>query len=115
MSNTQESAAVVVEVKEIKVSEVKALLDQGLDRKEIAAHYGKSVAEMARVVWSNPALKNLKKKSAPSIVLINDEVAETGEVAEAAVVTEEAIADNATEEVEQAQAPASSTNDSQWK
>lgn len=111
MSNTQEGTAVAVEKKEIKVSEVKALLEQGLDRKEIAAHYGKSVAEMARVVWSDSALKNLKKKSAPSIVLINDEVAET---AEAAAEIAEDVADNATEEVEQAQAPASS-NGAQWQ
>jgi len=115
MSNTQEGTAVAVEVKEIKVSEVKALLEQGLDRKEIAAFYGKAVAEMARVVWSDSALKNLKKKSAPSIVLINDEVAEASVVAETSVETAGDVADNATEEVEQANIPASPASDSQWQ
>ncbi len=112
MSNTQEGTQ-EVQVKEIKISEVKALLADGLDRKQIAAHYGKSVAEMARTVWSNPKLKNLKKKSAPSIALIDDEADDAEEVAETAVEVAEASVDNATEEVEQAQAPA--VSDSEWK
>ena len=62
MSDVQNGAEVAQEVKEVltvTVSGVKELLKQGLDRKQIAAHYGKSVAEMAREVWSNPKLKNL--------------------------------------------------------
>ena len=110
MSNLQENAA--VEVKEIKVSEVKALLDQGLDRKEIAAHFGKSVAEMARTVWSSPKLKNLKKKAAPTAVLVDDEdaVEETvvGTITETAVEEVEETASNGTEE-------ASASNSAQWQ
>ena len=112
MSNTQEGTATAVEVKEIKVSEVKALLDQGLDRKEIAAHFGKSVAEMARTVWSSPKLKNLKKKAAPTVVLVDDEdaveetVVET--ITETAVEEVEETASNGTEE-------ASASNSAQWQ
>jgi len=113
MSNTQEGTAVSQEVKEIKVSEVKALLEQGLDRKEIAAHYGKSVAEMARTVWSNPKLKNLKKKSAPTIVLVDDEdaVVETVVETNTEAATEE-VAEAASNGAEEASA---STGTAQWQ
>lgn len=65
----------------ITVSEVKSLLDQGKSRKEIADHFGKTQAEMQRMVWSHPKLKNLKaKKQYTSVELVDDEeetVAET--------------------------------------
>jgi hypothetical protein len=58
----------------ITVSEVKSLLDQGKSRKEIAEYYGKTQAEMQRMVWSSPKLKNLKaKKQYTSVELIDDE------------------------------------------
>lgn len=58
----------------ITVSEVKGLLDQGKSRKEIADHYGKSMAEMQRTVWCHPKLKNLKaKKQYTGVELIDDE------------------------------------------
>lgn len=58
----------------ITVSEIKSLLDQGKSRKEIADHFNKTQAEMQRMVWSNPKLKNLKaKKQYTSIELIDDE------------------------------------------
>lgn len=58
----------------ITVSEVKSLLDQGKSRKEIADHFGKSQAEMQRMVWSHPKLKNLKaKKQYTGIELMDDE------------------------------------------
>jgi hypothetical protein len=58
----------------ITVSEVKSLLDQGKSRKEIADYYGKTQAEMQRMVWSSPKLKNLKaKKQYTGVELIDDE------------------------------------------
>lgn len=58
----------------ITVSEVKGLLDQGKSRKEIADHYGKSMAEMQRTVWCHPKLKNLKaKKQYTGVELVDDE------------------------------------------
>jgi uncharacterized membrane-anchored protein YhcB (DUF1043 family) len=58
----------------ITISEVKSLLDQGKSRKEIADHFGKSQAEMQRMVWSHPKLKNLKaKKQYTGIELMDDE------------------------------------------
>lgn len=107
MSNSKEVAknatALVKENITITVSGVKALLEQGMDRKEIAEHFGKSVAEMKREVWSNPALKNLKKKSASTITLIDDTV-ETAETAEAPVA--ESVAESVVEQaVENVEAP----------
>jgi hypothetical protein len=70
MSNTVEQQAPL----RITISEVKGLLDQGKSRKEIADHYGKSMAEMQRMVWSNPKLKNLKaKKQYTGVELVDDE------------------------------------------
>jgi hypothetical protein len=86
MSNTTEQQAPLV----ITISEVKSLLDQGKSRKEIADHYGKTQAEMQRMVWGHPKLKNLKaKKQYTGVVLMDDEdEAEDAPVAEA-VVTEQ--------------------------
>ena len=67
----------------ITVSEVKGLLDQGKSRKEIADHYGKSMAEMQRTVWCHPKLKNLKaKKQYTGVELIDDEEGPVAEVAQ---------------------------------
>jgi len=104
MSDVQEGAKAqeVKEVLTVTVSGVKALLKEGLDRKQIAAHYGKSVAEMAREVWSNPKLKNLKKKAEPTIVLVDDEEGEA--------VVEEVAAEVQEEVQEEAAAPAPAEN-----
>jgi hypothetical protein len=81
MSNTTEQQAPL----RITISEVKSLLDQGKSRKEIAEHYGKTQAEMQRMVWSSPKLKNLKaKKQYTGVELIDDE--EESPVAEVAHV-----------------------------
>ena len=118
MSNSTEGAkkasvAVVKENSIITASAVKELLEQGKDRAEIAAHFGKSVAEMKRTVWSDPSMKNLKKKAASTITFINDTV-EAGALAEAPVAESvvEAVEEVAQEEVAQeevAQVPAADT------
>lgn len=66
----------------ITISEVKSLLDQGKSRKEIADHYGKSMAEMQRTVWCHPKLKNLKaKKQYTGVELVDDEDGQDAPVA----------------------------------
>jgi hypothetical protein len=85
----------------ITISEVKSLLDQGKSRKEIADHFGKSQAEMQRMVWSHPKLKNLKaKKQYTSIELMDDE---DGDASVAEV--NDQITDAVTQEVAQDSAP----------
>lgn len=80
----------------ITVSEVKSLLDQGKSRKEIAEHYGKTQAEMQRMVWGHPKLKNLKaKKQYTGIELLDDEDGD------APVATTEAVETQITDAVTQ--------------
>ena len=76
----------------ITVSEVKGLLDQGKSRKEIADHYGKSMAEMQRTVWCHPKLKNLKaKKQYTGVELVDDEETPVAEVAQENLATDNAV------------------------
>lgn len=83
----------------ITVSEVKSLLDQGKSRKEIAEYYGKSQAEMQRMVWSHPKLKNLKaKKQYTGIELMDDEEGVDAPIATANVESPQ-ITDAVTQEV----------------
>lgn len=85
----------------ITVSEVKGLLDQGKSRKEIAEHYGKSMAEMQRTVWCHPKLKNLKaKKQYTGVELVDDEETPVAEVAQ----VQNQITDAVTEAPEAVQA-----------
>lgn len=65
MSNTENANVVTI-------SGVRALLDLGKTRKEIAAHYGQTEAAMKRAVWNHPKLKNLKAKKQDNIVLEDD-------------------------------------------
>jgi hypothetical protein len=57
----------------ITISEVRGLLDLGKNRKQIADHYGKSMAEMQRTVWSHPKLKNLKAKKQYTGIELEDD------------------------------------------
>lgn len=61
--------------KQITISSVDALLKAGKSRKEIAEHFGETMAEMNRLVWSHPKLKGRKmiKQKTDSIELIDDE------------------------------------------
>lgn len=98
----------------ITVSEVKSLLDQGKSRKEIAEHFGKTQAEMQRMVWSHPKLKNLKaKKQYTGIELMDDEEDTVAEVAEN---TQQVAEVEATEvQAEVAQVPGDTVNQEDWK
>lgn len=60
------------EKKQVTVSEIKALLDAGKSRKEITNIFGWNPRE-AEIIWSNPALKGLKKaKYSVGITLVDD-------------------------------------------
>ena len=60
------------EKKQVTVSELKALLDAGKSRKEITKMFGWNSREAA-LIWSNPALKGLKKaKYSIGVTLVDD-------------------------------------------
>lgn len=59
-------------VTSFKQSEILDLLEQGMSRKEIAEHYGQSVAYMARTVWTDPVLKNRKAKTQDVFTMVKD-------------------------------------------
>lgn len=61
--------------KQIKVSEVLNLLDQGKNRADIQAHYELSHSEMKRL-FQHEKLKGKKPKKQPSFDLVDDTVEE---------------------------------------
>jgi len=113
MSTTDTTATAEVAPLVIKISEVKALLDQGKSRKEIAEHFGKTQTEMKLLVWSSPKLKNLKAKKQYTGIQLEDDVedeptaeAEQAPVAEAAEIQAGAPDTTADPVKEEEQAPA---------
>ena len=61
-----------MEKKQIVISEVKKLLEDGMNRKEITAMYGLNKRE-ADMLWNHPSLKGLKKaKYSVGITLVDD-------------------------------------------
>ena len=66
-------------MREIKISEVLDLLEQGKTREEIQSIYGLSVKEL-KMLFSHPKLKGKKTKKAPSFILVDDLENEEGEV-----------------------------------
>jgi hypothetical protein len=105
--------------KQITISSVDALLKAGKSRKEIAEHFGETMAEMNRLVWSHPKLKGRKmiKQKVDSIELIDDEDGEevqeimaVGDVDGGAEAEEPEVEE--TEEAEETQAPTTVTD---WK
>ncbi|ALN97170.1 hypothetical protein [Flavobacterium phage FpV4] len=77
--------------KDITVSAVLALLDEGKSREEIAAHFGETVAAMKATVWQHPKLKNRKAKKQFAINLIDDTDGEANTNQEVDFVEEEAV------------------------
>jgi hypothetical protein len=76
--------------KDITVSAVLALLDEGKSREEIAAHFGETVSAMKATVWQHPKLKNRKAKKQFAINLIDDTDGEANTTQEVAF-EEEAV------------------------
>jgi hypothetical protein len=74
MSAQEKATNEVTPVENVKVSEVLAMLAEGKDRKAIAAHYGQSVALMARTVWQHPKLKGRRviTPNTDNITVIDD-------------------------------------------
>lgn len=68
------------EKKQIKVSEVIALIENGKTRSQIREELGLSLQELA-VLFKHPKLKNRRAKSVPTIEIIDD-LEETLEVVE---------------------------------
>jgi hypothetical protein len=91
MSAQENATNVVTPVENVKVSEVLALLAEGKTRAEIAAHYGQSVALMARTVWKHPKLKGRKtiKQDSALINVVDD------------TEDEEPVADNSGNEMQE--------------
>lgn len=78
-------------MKEIKISEVLALLDAGKSREEIAEHYGISMADCKRL-FNHPSLKGKKAKKQPAFTIVDDTAEATEEVSNPVVEeTEEEV------------------------
>lgn len=79
------------EKKPIGIKQVKAMLQEGKSRKEIAEHYGRSQAEMNATVWQHPELKGLKAKKIHHVDIVEDEdaIEQTDAAAPVAEATQE--------------------------
>ena len=93
-------AVATQEVLRITVSDVLGLLAQGKSRKEIAEHYGRTQADMIKMVWGHPKLKNRKAKKQFTGIELEDDTEDINDVAEVApeVVAETAVEVEATAE-----------------
>ena len=85
--NGQNVAEATQEVLKLTISGVLALLDQGMSRKEIAAHYGRTQTDMQKMVWGHPKLKNRKAKKQYSGIELEDDTEDVIDV----VVTQETL------------------------
>lgn len=74
--------------REIKVSEVLDLLNQGKGRAEIREYYSLTHQEM-QSLFQHPKLKNKKPKSQPSFILVDDTEGEVSHVVKEDVTANE--------------------------
>lgn len=87
---------------EIKVSEVLEQLNQGKVRKEIAEHFGLTMADCNRLFKSHPMLKNAKPRKKAAFTLVDDTLSDdvtgqlTSQVVETVQETEEIAQEEAT-------------------
>ena len=56
----------------IKLSDVQKMVAEGVDRKEIAKHYGVSQAALKRTVFKHPSLRNKKALGTSRFEFIDD-------------------------------------------
>ena len=69
-------------IKDIRMSDIIKLMEEGKTRKEINALYGETDAAMKAKVWSHPKLKNKKSAKIVNITLIDDTEEEANIVTE---------------------------------
>ena len=68
-----------MEKKQIVISEVKKLLEDGMNRKDITALYQLNPRD-AKMLWNHPSLKGVKKaKYSVGIELVDDTSVETAQ------------------------------------
>lgn len=60
----------------VRVSDVLEMFQNGKTREEIASHYGLTLAEAKKWIFSYPKLKNKKPHKAPKVSIIDDTVDE---------------------------------------
>lgn len=77
-----ENAVVTAPVLRITISDVLGLLDQGKSRKEIAEYYGRTQSDMKKMVWDHPKLKNRKAKKQYTGIELEDDTEDINDVAE---------------------------------
>ena len=97
------------EVLRITISDVLGLLAQGKSRKEIAEHYGRTQADMNKMVWGHPKLKNRKAKKQYTGIELEDDTEDINDVAgtviEQAEPTVETVVNTITEDTDVPQVP----------
>lgn len=71
MANTEKAPAVEKVPVDIKISDVLGMLNNGQDRKEIAKHYGITLATM-KEVFKHPKLAGARVKPRTPVNLIDD-------------------------------------------
>ena len=84
-------------LKQVKKSELTAMVNEGKKRNEIAAHYGLKEAQVAKLLKA--AGLKIRKFHLPTFELVDDTVEETAQMMDIPV-TEEATAEEATAQVE---------------
>lgn len=61
------------EQKKVTIAGIKARLNAGKTRKEIAEEFGTTVPQLNKHVFSHPELKGLKTKKKPDVVLVTED------------------------------------------
>ena len=84
-------------LKQVKKSELTAMVNEGKKRNEIAAHYGLKEAQVAKLLKA--AGLKIRKFHLPTFELVDDTVEETAQMMDIPV-TEEATAEEVTAQVE---------------
>lgn len=87
--NGQNVAEATQEVLKLTISGVLALLDQGMSRKAIAAHYGRTQTDMQKMVWGHPKLKNKKAKKQYSGIELEDDLEDEVVAEQEEIIAEE--------------------------
>jgi transposase len=113
MANKEKAVEAPKQPVQIKVSEVLAMLNNGQDRRQIAKHYGVTLATI-KEVFKHEKLKGARVKPRTPVDLVDDTVESTTEAAPAAAASTEQPASNTTQEVVAEAAPAASADKGVW-